>query len=686
MRRRRQAPPTILLNLQGATLGSERCCRAVRLFGRQLFPGRFLRCLRVGGLARLAVLASAGLLTSAGLLALAVPAAAQPSPAPPVVIDGPSSAIQSLGGMSVARDGTGGLIYLKTVGGVPKVFLSVLSGGQFQTPVQLDAGLGGASSQPVIAAGNGGVLLIGFINAGGLYVVDRTSATSSLTAPSLVAGGASNPSIQMSNFGKGYLAFTVADGSGFDVRDAYWYNGWSLEASPLNAVPADDAGTGTGRPAVAAAGDGVAIVVWGEDGHIYSRRVWGTAPSVVDYQADTPSVSGCGEVSAGDPDVSAGGDSSYVDVVYQETVSCGGVQQDRVLVNRLQADQYNGATGVDNLSSPGAGGGDEPQVAMTEYGQGFVTAAQETTNNVFAMELGNNGAYGNVLQVNSLAATGPPYAVPGVAGLFSTMVAWQQTPGSAGPSEIRVRYEPKASSLGPELVVSSPADGATDAADGLAAGGDVSGDAAFAWVQGTGASSEIVAEQMYQPPGAVAPSKSSAYDRTAQPVVSWAASNSRWGPVKYTITVDGSSVLQTTSTSARLPALQNGSHRWQVTATNPAGVTSTSKAARLFVDTVAPTASFGLSGTAHAGATIDLTVRYRDLPPHGLPQRDASGVAKITIRWGDGTVATLKPGSHRSSHAYRRPGRYKVTVVVEDRVGNEKTIVKVLKIAAAGKP
>ena len=206
------------------------------------------------------------------------------------MIDGPSAAITSLGGLSIARDGSGGLVYSKTVSGTPHVFVSALVGGQFQSPVQVDASLAGASSQPVIAAGNGGVLLVGFINGGQLYVVDRASTTAPFGSPQPLAGAASNPAIQMTNFGKGYLAFTVADGAGHDVRAAYYYNGaWSLEAAPLNDTPADDAGTGSGAPQVAAAGDGVAIVVWGEGGHVFSRRVWGTSPSVIDEQADVPS-------------------------------------------------------------------------------------------------------------------------------------------------------------------------------------------------------------------------------------------------------------------------------------------------------------------------------------------------------------------------------------------------------------
>ena len=97
----------------------------------------------------------------------------------------------------------------------------------------------------------------------------------------------------MSPFGKAYLAFTAAGDGGHDVRTAYYNQGqWALGSSPLDANPADDAGAGSGRPQVATAGDGIGIVAWGESGHIYTRRVLGTSPSIVDEQADPPSISG----------------------------------------------------------------------------------------------------------------------------------------------------------------------------------------------------------------------------------------------------------------------------------------------------------------------------------------------------------------------------------------------------------
>ncbi len=631
-------------------------------------------------------LAAGVLLALAAAAVGAGPAAAQPSPSAPVTVDGPDAAIQSLDGLSVARDGSGGLVYLKAVGGVPHVFVSALTGGQFAAPVQVDAGLAAASSQPVIAAGNGGVLLIAFVNGSGLYVVDRASATAAYGSPAGIASGAVNPSIQMSNLGKAYLAFTVGDGGGHDVRAAYYSSGnWTLEAAPLNAVAAaDDAGTGTGAPAVATAGDGVAIVTWGEGGHVYSRRVWGTAPSVVDEQADVSSFAGCGELSAGEPAVSAGGDSSYADVAFQEILQCGAIQSARVLVNRLHGSQYDGAAPAD---AGGENAGD-PAVAMTEYGQGFVTSEGQTSHGVFAMELGNNGATGSVAQMNSLAGSTPPDPVPAVAGLFSDLIAWQQDPGSTGPAEIRVRYEPRASSIGPEMIVSSPSQGPTDAAEGLAAAGDAGGDAAIAWMQGTGGSTEIMAERLYQPPGSAAPAKAFAYSRSAQPVLSWSASSQRWGPITYSVSVDGAGVGQTGADALRVPTpLRDGAHGWGVTAGNPAGLTSSSKPARVFVDTVAPRLSATLSGARRAGASLTLRLSYRDAPPGGLPAADASGVATLTIRWGDGTTTRNKPGTHRLEHTYRRPGRYRITVTVADRAGNQAQVVRPVKIASAkGKP
>jgi hypothetical protein len=43
-------------------------------------------------------------------------------------------------------------------------------------------------------------------------------------------------------------------------------------------------------------------------------------------------------------------------------------------------------------------------------------------------------------------------------------------------------------------------------------------------------------------------------------------------------------------------------------------------------------------------------------------------------------VTRLKRGTHRISHTYRRPGRYRITVLVFDRAGNVTRLVSKLKV------
>ena len=102
-------------------------------------------------------------------LAAAPLAAAQPTAGAPQVVAGPAGDV-SLGGLAIARDGTGGLVFLENAGGAEHVFASRLIGGVFQPPTQLDAGLAGSSTQAVIAGTNGGILIVAFVNSGNLFV------------------------------------------------------------------------------------------------------------------------------------------------------------------------------------------------------------------------------------------------------------------------------------------------------------------------------------------------------------------------------------------------------------------------------------------------------------------------------------------------------------------------------------
>ncbi|MBV8982584.1 MAG: hypothetical protein JO086_16925 [Acidimicrobiia bacterium] len=615
-------------------------------------------------------------------LTLCAQARAQTPPTlqPNVVIDGPSASSVSLGGVSLAHDGGGGVAYLKSVGGVAHVFVSVLQAGAFGAPLELDSSLSADSSQPVIAAGSNGLLLVAFINGGQLYVVSRASSSSAFGAPQALAAGASNPAIAVSIHDKGYLAFTADGAGGHDVRAAYYYAGqWAVESAPLDASPSDDAGTGTGRPRVAAAGDGIAIVVWGESGHVYSRRVWGTSPSIVFEQADPPSFAGVSESSADLPAVAAGDDSSYGYVAFHEVLSGGGAQQSRVLLDRLRGSRYEGAYGVDGLDTPGGEGATEPEVALSGVDDGFVTSVRDSSFQIVFTRYGNGGDPSTPARLDSLPNASMPYAVPATTGAFSGLVAWQHDPGAPGPAEIRVRYY-DGTSFGAELVASSPSLGPTDAAAGLGAAGDGSGNMAVAWVQGTTTQSAIVAALLLHPPGSFAALSPTRYTNRAQPVLRWSQATESWGPVLYTVTVDGIPVAQTTRTELRLPKpLPDGPHTWIVSAANRAGGSSTTRQAGLFIDTVAPIAQLTLSGKLQAGGAIGLRITDADVAPPPLPASDASGIARVLVSWGDGTRTMIV---HGARHSYGRAGHYKLTVTVFDRAGNSTVLVRRLRIVA----
>jgi hypothetical protein len=625
----------------------------------------------------------------ATLLAIAAPAGAAPRSAPKLapantVIDGPSADIVGLSGMAIARDGTGGLVYLKDVLGVPHVFASSLVNGGFRAPVQVDTGLAGPSSQPVIAATNTGLMLVAFINSGELYAVEQPSALTPWQAPLPLFAGASNPSLSMSTFGKAYMAFTAAGAGGDNVQAAYFNLGqWALASTPLNVNPDDDAGTGTGRPQVVTAGDGVAIVAWGENGHIYTRRVWATSPSTAYYQFDPPSYDGWTEVSADEPAISAGGDSSYVSVAFHEVLASGGSQQSRVLVNRLTASQVDGISAADGLTTPGPEGADDPQVATNEYGRGFVTSERDQSDNLFATTLTSNETPAGTAQINSLPEVTAPDAVPATAGIISTLISWQQDPGTAGPPEIRVRYAPDGADLDPEQVISSPALGPTDADLGLAAGGDRAGDAAVAWVQGTGSQTQIVVGQLFMPPGGVTPSTLFRYATTVHPVLTWSPASELWGAPQYIVKLNGIQVAETTGTRIRVPpVVAQGRHTWQVTAVNQAGLTSVARSSTVFVDSVAPRVSVKITGARHVRSELQIYVTYTD-SPRGVRPAAASGVNSVQVKWGDGAKSYI---AHGELHAYKRRGTYVVTVIVKDRAGNKTAVTRKLKITPTPTP
>ncbi len=628
-----------------------------------------------------AVLASA-----AAMLALAsASASAALFTGDPVV--GPTPALHTLQGLDLAPDGSGAIVYSMDDGGVPHVFVNRFVNGVWGGPERLDADLGGAATQAAVAAGDGGRLLVVFVNAGNVYAATRAGAGSGWVRQTLWSGGgASDPAVDHSVNGKGYATFTAPGAGGHDVRGAYARDGgpWTVIGPPLDANAGNDAGAGTARPRVAASADGVAIVVWGEAGHVYARRLQGARPSVVAVDALADLVLEGVQAGAADlPVVSTQDDDSFTGVALRATFDLGGgTTRTRAVFRRLRGSRFETPVSVDAAPLTSGQDSSAPHIVTVGTGQGLVVADNVTTNATTALQLLFDVQPSPPLPIDSLVANSAPgFAVPAAATARKMLVAWQVTPPGGAP-EIHARYR-DGGDFEAEQVISRGDLGPTAAADGLLAASDDAGDIAIAFVQEVpGQGRAIAVATVDQPPARFAVKRVTGFLRTDRPTLLWTTSRELWGR-HFRVVIDGVEAGVTGRRSFRPPApLAQGAHTWQVVALDHRGQQYAAKPSSVKVDSVPAFVRARVSGPRKAQAILRLAVQATDTPT-GTARKAAgvltSGVRQIAVDWGDRTPLQLIGRGAR--HAYARPGRYTLRVLVSDRAGNRSTFRQALKIA-----
>jgi hypothetical protein len=569
-------------------------------------------------------------------------------------IDGPSSDVQSLGDLDVARDGTGALAYVKRVGGIDHVFVSRLVDGAFQAPEQVDAGLGGAGSQPTVAASDGGRLVVAFSSGGGVFSAVRPAGAPGFAALQEISAAGSNPDVEMSINGVGYLTWSA----GGDVLAARLErNGTSFNGLPgaLDINPAATAGTGAGRPKVAVAADGVATVVWGESGHVYARRLFelrlSTAPQDLGDGADSP------EIASED-------DSSFAWVTFRQ----GGL----AVARRLLGSQFDPPVVLE-----GNEGVDSVHLAMNGRGVGYAAIGGTSTQAYAAVIKDDVFNPGVAL---GAGATVPPVGAAAASETGDGLVAFQQGEANGG-SSIHARpydYVPASRAVTPpgaDVALSNPALGSTDAARGLLAGADRAGDIVVAFVQGVGAGSQIVASAFDRAPGSFRGNTTSKWRKFAHPPLKWGAAFELWGPINYTVLIDDKPAGQTTSTGITVPAVvKDGLHRWRVVATDRRGQTSSTPSRNIRVDATAPRIAFRISGSRKRGKFVKVAASVTDAGRSGAK---ASGLKTVRISFGDGSRAIA---GRRATHRYAHSGKVTVRVTASDKVGNVRTVKRRITI------
>jgi hypothetical protein len=595
------------------------------------------------------------------LLALAALPAAAPAAWFPagVPVDGPSPDIEKVGGVDLARDGTGGVVYLKRVDGTPHVFLSRFNGGQFRPPERVDNGIGAGASDVAIAAADFDRLAIVWTAGNRVYgslVTGNDRQPGPLLGPTELysdpAGAVTDPAIDMGINGTAYATWAAPGGGGSDVRVARLMDvTWTTVAAPMDIDPARAAGRGSQRPRVGVSAEGNAVVVWGEDhadgrARVYERRVTGTTPSAFPQELSLPGLGGVAGGRADSVDIDIEDDGSFAWAVFRQDF--GG---SRVVARRLLGSTFDPAVPLD-----GGPGSANPRIAINGRGQGLATFE------------GGGGVLGNFNYTDTFEPAQPLHftPAPNAAPLPASsehrevIAAWQVG------GEIKGRLKPEPTKPFENEVTLSRPDLGPVTAGNFAVGADRLAGFAVAMVQGApGANRSLtvaVHDRLPGRPGAIA---RSAWQSGRRAKLEWRPGRDLWGPQRFRVIVGGRVIGETTGTSLR-PAQPLSAGRpitYQVIAIDSRGQEAPSRTRRVRFDNAKPRISVRILGKRRAGRALRVVVRGRD--------GKGSGIREVRVRYGDGSRVVRQRKRFGGRHVYRR-GTFTLKATVYDNAGNRR--------------
>jgi len=631
-------------------------------------------------------------------------ASAQPAGAvilPAQTIDGPSQSIVGFGGVAMSEDGTGGLVYLKLVDGVPHVFVSSYVRGHWLAPIRVDTEEPYAASWPRIGAAEGGELIVVWATP---YATDEGKLRYELVGSLLGAGGSTfgpatiidknieeatgtTPELAVSSTGQADVVYRVVEPALIkkipalrpgdvieQVRVAHfdgerWTN--------LGAVNRDvnismRPPTQANAPQIAIGPTGDGIVVWQEPeiegvARIWARRIFGTA---LDYVMPVSAASYGGTPIAEDAEAPSVAFSrlGQAEVAYRQPAGVASpLPGPRIFLNILSDGESEAGAefqGAKVLDTEVAGGKSAtvgpPSIDIDENRQMRLLYDSNGTPRVVE---------GKASVISAGVSLGPPFvgAEPYAASVMNPdgggISAWPSADAQGDPA-VAVREDFPEGAVQTALV----SGGAGGEVSELAVGRSGLGDGLVAFRQGSFGDAAIVAASATAPPVAPIVSVPSGWVKPAQAAVSWLPATSADGPLSYAVVIDGRRVPTPTGAFALhidAHGLASGSHEVQVVATDIDGQSTLSAPATLKVDGVAPHVK--LTRVDHDQA---VTVRVSDA---------YSGVdaQAVKVSFGEGSSAH---GHTKYRHRYTRAGIYRVVVHVRDNLGNSGVVSELVSI------
>jgi PKD domain len=616
---------------------------------------------------------------------------------PAVTIDGPSEEIVGFGGVAMAEDGTGGLVYLKRVDGVAHVFVSRYAEGRWQVPIRVDTGESFAASWPRIGAADGGELVVvwatPFATEHERPVEELLGSTlgpgSSAFGPAMIvdpnihAATGTSPELAMSSTGQADVVYRVVDDNPQqtasipllrpgdvieEVRVAHFDGDrWSA----LGAINRDPGismrpPTQANAPQIAIGPTGNGVVVWQEPNiegvaRIWARRLFG---STLDYVLPVSAESLSGTPIGQDADAPSVAISrlGQAEVAYRQLAGPGSpLPGPRIFLNTLpdgesvNGSEFTGASVVDSAVSGGAGATiGPPSIDIDEHeDMRLLYDANGTPRVVEGNDRGLSGAL----------SLGPPFAVSETASASvmnpagGGVSAWASADAQNDPA-VAVREDFPDGGVQTALVSGGAGGGVGE----LAVGRSGLGDGLVAFRQGPFGNAAIVAAQVTAPPVPSILSVPNGWVTPAQAVVSWQPAISADGPLSYNIVLDGRPLATPAGAfELRLDArgLASGDHRVQVLATDIDGQATLTPPSTLHVDGTPPTVQITRAQGGY-GVSVSVSDAYSGV--------DAQAVS---VSFGDGSSAH---GRRRFRHRYAHGGIYQVVAHVRDKLGNQGTV------------
>ena len=614
---------------------------------------------------------------------------------PATTIDGPSEDIVGFGGVAMAEDGTGGVVYLKRVEGVTHVFVARYVNGSWTAPMRVDTEDPYAASWPRIGAANDGELIVvwatPFATRNGKPLYELVGSELGPGAESfgraifidsnIEEATATSPDLAVSSTGQADVVYRVVQPLATNisllrpgdvaeqVRVAHfngqrWSNLGAINRNPSSSMRAP---TEQNAPVVAIGPTGNAVVAWQEPdvegvARIWARRLFG---STVDYVMPVTATTYSGVPVNADADAPSVAFSrlGQAEVAYRQPAGAGSpLPGPRIFLNILpDGESANGAEfeGA-RVADQAVGGGEAatvgpPSIDVDE--QRGMRLLYDSNGTPRVVEGAGTEVFGGVSLGPSFAGA-EPFAVSVMDPQGGGVSAWPSEESRGHPA-VAVREDFPDGAAQTALV----SGGAGGEVGELSVGRSGLGDGIVAFRQGEFGNAAIVASEATAPPAPFVVTAPKVWVKPSQASVSWLPAPTADGPVTYSVVLDGHvhPTRQGPSLSATVDprGLSSGHHRLQILATDRYGQATLSAAASLLVAGTPPTVRI-----ASARRRPSVTVLVKD-------SYDGVDRAALRVSFGDGGSAR---GRARLRHVYARAGVYLVTVHVRDRIGNAGTV------------